>query len=122
MTGKEYQVLAMRTNDDKYTNILNNLINSEGCSDNFDDDIKIGELINATLGLFGEAGELSEYIQKGVFHDFSFDKKQLINGLGDIMWYVAQCCNSLNISLDDVMQSNINKLKERHPDGYTNQY
>lgn len=35
------------------------------------------------------------------------------------MWYVAMCCNALNISLDDVMQGNIEKLKKRYPDGFS---
>jgi len=37
--------------------------------------------------------------------------------LGDIMWYVAQACMGLNISLDEVIQMNIDKLKSRYPGG-----
>ena len=35
------------------------------------------------------------------------------------MWYVAMCCHALNISLDDVMKGNIDKLRKRYPDGFS---
>lgn len=37
--------------------------------------------------------------------------------LGDIMWYVAQACMGLNISLDDIIEMNVDKLKSRYPGG-----
>jgi len=37
--------------------------------------------------------------------------------LGDIMWYVAQACMGLRISLDEVMEMNVEKLVARYPGG-----
>ena len=37
--------------------------------------------------------------------------------LGDIMWYVAQACMGLNISLDEVIEMNVEKLQSRYPGG-----
>ena len=119
MTGKEYQTLAMRTNDGGCSERLNNFINSESCANDFEKDIKVGDLINGVLGLCGETGEVSEHIKKAVFHGHGLNKEQISKELGDVMWYVAMCCHALNISLDDVMKGNIDKLRKRYPDGFS---
>jgi hypothetical protein len=33
------------------------------------------------------------------------------------MWYVAQACMGLNVSLDEVIEMNVDKLKARYPGG-----
>jgi len=33
------------------------------------------------------------------------------------MWYVSQACLSLNVSLEEVIQMNFEKLSARYPDG-----
>ena len=38
--------------------------------------------------------------------------------LGDIMWYMAQACLALGITLDDVIKTNIEKLEKRYPNGF----
>lgn len=119
MTGNEYQKLAMRTNDNGCTERLNNYVNSEGCATDFETDIKVGDLINGVLGLCGESGEVSEHIKKAIFHKHILDKEKIVKELGDVLWYVAMCCHSLNVSLDDVMQGNIDKLKKRYPNGFS---
>ena len=40
--------------------------------------------------------------------------------LGDIMWYVAQACMGLNVSLDDIIEMNVDKLRSRYPGGEFN--
>ena len=37
--------------------------------------------------------------------------------LGDVMWYVAQACMGLNVSLDEIIEMNVDKLKSRYPGG-----
>jgi NTP pyrophosphatase (non-canonical NTP hydrolase) len=37
--------------------------------------------------------------------------------LGDVMWYVAQACIALDVSFDDVIRGNVNKLEKRYPGG-----
>ncbi len=112
MTGNEYQELAMRTNDGGCKKRLINAIDKSTF-------INVAELLNGVLGLSGEAGEATDIVKKAVFHKHPFDVNTLIKELGDVMWYVAMCCNALNISLDDVMKSNIEKLSERYPDGFS---
>jgi len=73
--------------------------------------------IYPTLGLAGEAGEVAEKIKKvirdnkGVISD---EKKQEIKKeLGDVLWYVSQIASEINLSLDEIANSNIEKLYSR---------
>lgn len=111
MTGNEYQQLAMRTNDELNTTRLTNAI--------FDcNTITIAQLINGVLGLTGEAGEVSDLVKKGIFHEKGIDLEHLKKELGDCAWYLAMICDACGFTLDDVMQTNIDKLKARYPKGF----
>ena len=95
MNGSEYQNLAKRT-----------AVYPEGVA-----------IYYLTLGLTGEAGEIANKVKKiirdndsKITDEMSEDLKK---ELGDVMWYIAMLCNELNISLDDVMKYNIDKLASR---------
>ena len=45
------------------------------------------------------------------------NREHLIIELGDVMWYVMQACMALDVSLDEVVEKNVNKLKKRYPGG-----
>ena len=73
------------------------------------------------LGLAGEAGELAEKIKK-IFRDdlgtLSGEKMEEIKKeIGDVMWYVSQLATELGLSLDDIVSSNIAKLRSRQERG-----
>lgn len=89
------------------------------------DDVKITHLLTAALGLTGESGEFADHMKKIVFHGKELSEKRrnaMILELGDIMWYVMQACQGLDVSLEEVIQCNIDKLSERHPDGFKKDY
>lgn len=111
MTNNEYQQLAMRTNDG-----LNRLRLEDAIANQ--DDISVSQLLNGTLGLTGEAGEVSDLIKKGIFHEKGIDLEHLKKELGDCAWYLAMICDACGFTLDDVMQTNIDKLKARYPQGF----
>ena len=69
------------------------------------------------LGTGGEAGEVTDYCKKVLFHDVPLDEKKLIKELGDVIWYVAFACNTLGIKLQDVIDANVEKLRDRYPSG-----
>ena len=98
MEANKYQELAMRT--------LNKDIKKE--------DI----LINASMGLCGESGEVVDLVKKHLFQGHDLDKEKIIKELGDVAWYLAESCVALDISLDEVLEKNIKKLKERFPNGF----
>lgn len=70
------------------------------------------------IGLAGEAGEVADHIKKGVFHQHGIDKDKLVKELGDVLWYVAALCTKLDVSMGDVMNTNVEKLLKRYPNGY----
>ena len=45
-------------------------------------------------------------------------RTHLIKELGDTMWYVAQACIALDVSFDEVIETNIDKLMKRYPAGF----
>lgn len=98
MKPNEYQELAMRT-----------------CSIPYDD--KISMIRHAVFGLASEAGEVCGIFQKE-YQGHKIDTEHVKKELGDCLWMVAEICHALGLSMEDVMETNINKLKERYPDGF----
>jgi len=75
------------------------------------------------MGISGEAGEVLEKWKKIVaYKDGKIsdeDKLELKKELGDVVWYIALLAHSLDLSLEDVMQLNLDKLKDRKARGKT---
>jgi|GEM_PF-610370 len=76
-------------------------------------------LINGVLGLNGEAGEVADLIKKWKFQGHLIPKDDLIEELGDILWYVAITAEAIDVSLGEVAFRNIEKLKKRFPNGFS---
>ena len=73
--------------------------------------------IYPTLGLVGESGEVAEKIKK-VLRDkngnFDYESKTAIKKeLGDVLWYLANLCNELDFTLNEVAEENLEKLNNR---------
>lgn len=69
------------------------------------------------LGIAGEAGDVASCIKKEIFHENKKVRGGIREGLGDVMWYVSMICNFYGWSLDEIMDENLAKLKERYDDG-----
>ena len=83
-------------------------------------DADVPRLMTAAFGISAEAGEFTEVIKKIIFQGKPVNEENLFHlkrELGDIMWYVAQACIGLNISLDEVIEMNVEKLMARYPGG-----
>lgn len=78
-------------------------------------------LLNYTLGLVGEAGELVEIIKKHVFHGHELDIEKVIEEAGDVLFYLSAICTTLSIDLNDVALGNIIKLIKRYPEGFSSE-
>jgi NTP pyrophosphatase (non-canonical NTP hydrolase) len=77
-------------------------------------------LLTAAVGMSAEAGEFTEVVKKIIFQGKPVNEDNMFHlkrELGDIMWYVAQACMGLNVSLDEVIEMNVDKLKARYPGG-----
>jgi len=78
-------------------------------------------LITAALGLSAEAGEFGDLVKKCLFQGKELNKENrelMIKELGDVMWYLAQGCMALGVTIDEVLWANIDKLEKRYPNGF----
>ena len=98
MTINEYQQLAMTT--------LNPALS------------KRDTLINSVMGLCGESGEAIDIVKKWLAQGHDLDKEHLAKELGDIAWYLAEAATAMDLSLEDILRANIEKLKKRYPEGF----
>lgn len=126
MEAKEYQNLAMRTNDGKGTERLEKWIGEETGAEYkgdvmIENEIDTGGLLNGCLGLSGEAGELNDIVKKWIFHKKPLDREHMKKEIGDVCWYIADICHSMGFDLGEIFQMNIDKLKARYPEGFSEQ-
>lgn len=99
MTFDDYQALAMRTSR----------------NDISPDD----HLFNGCLGLAGEAGECCDLLKKCFYQDGREIRSRMREELGDVLWYVVEAAKGLGLSLEEIAQLNIEKLRKRYPDGFS---
>lgn len=74
-------------------------------------------LVYPTMGLVNEAGEVAGKVKK-IFRDKGGeigeeDRQALKKELGDVLWYLAQICTELDLSLQEVAEANLTKLFSR---------
>jgi len=84
------------------------------------DDADIPRLLTAALGLSAEAGEFTEVVKKIILQGKPYNEDNIFHmkrELGDICWYLAQACMALDTTFDEVIEMNVDKLKERYPGG-----
>lgn len=80
----------------------------------------VTQLMTAAFGLTAEAGEFTEIVKKIFLQGKPYTEENVFHmkrEIGDIMWYVAQACMALDISIDDVIKMNFEKLSARYPEG-----
>ena len=99
MTINEYQALAMTTLNPELS--------------------KKDVLINGVMGLCGESGEAIDIVKKHLHQGHELDREKLIKELGDIAWYLAETAAALDVSLEEVLERNIEKLRSRYPEGFS---
>ena len=75
-------------------------------------------LINGVMGLCGESGEAIDIVKKHLAQGHPLDREGLIKELGDVAWYLAETAYALDVSLEEVFQQNIDKLKARYAEGF----
>ena len=80
--------------------------------------ISTDKIQNALLGLPGEVGELCDHFKKHKFQGHAFDRDHMIEEAGDVLWYLSELADGLDISLEDIAIRNIEKLARRYPDGF----
>lgn len=74
-------------------------------------------IIYPTLGLTGEAGEVSDKVKKVIRDNnsvFTEDrKKEIAKEVGDVLWYIATLSHDIGYKLEDIAKMNYYKLHSR---------
>ena len=76
------------------------------------------QLRNAVYGLNGESGEVIDILKKHEFQGHELNVPKLVDELGDVAWYLALACTAMGITMNDVFQRNIDRLRKRYPEGF----
>jgi NTP pyrophosphatase (non-canonical NTP hydrolase) len=74
-------------------------------------------LWHMATGISGEAGELLDAIKKAAIYNKSLDMENVIEELGDLEFYMEGLRKTLNISRNQCLEANMEKLYKRYP-GY----
>ena len=72
---------------------------------------------HALFGLCSEVGEIHSIYQKA-YQGHPVDREKVKKEIGDVLWMIAELCDSLYMRMGDVAQANIDKLRARYPEGF----
>lgn len=87
--------------------------------------VKLTHLLTFALGASAEMGEAIEIIKKCLLQGKPFNedaKIHLTKEMGDVLYYIGQFCIAMDISFEDIMQINYEKLSARYPEGVFSVY
>lgn len=99
ITANDYQRAAMRTDNKNQT--------------------EEERMLDALFGLCGEAGEVMDAYKKYRFQGHESYRDEMIIESSDCLWYLAKLADVLGVTLGEVMERNIEKLKQRYPAGFS---
>lgn len=71
------------------------------------------DFIRIVLGICGESGEIAEKIKKHYRDGNTNIREDIKKELGDLLYYITQCANYLQLNLEEVAKSNLSKLESR---------
>lgn len=79
-------------------------------------------LLHMAVGVSGEAGELLDAIKKHCIYQKQINLENVIEEAGDIIFYLTGLLNELDVSLEDCINANKDKLSRRYASGsYSNE-
>lgn len=70
-------------------------------------------LVENTLGLVGEAGEVAEKIKKLIRDSSRFSEEEIAKELGDVLFYTVALSNIYGYTLQELIDLNRDKLEGR---------
>ena len=80
----------------------------------------VSRLMTAAFGMSAEAGEFTEVVKKIFLQGKPYTEENVFHmkrELGDLCWYLAQACMALDITFEEVLEMNYEKLSARYPEG-----
>lgn len=106
VTSDNYVKLACRTEAPIDDSVSKRIVNK-------------ARLLHAAEGMCTESGEFIDMLKKHIYYGKKFDSVNAIEEIGDLLWYIAIACDELDVSIQQIMQINIDKLLARYPDKFS---
>jgi NTP pyrophosphatase (non-canonical NTP hydrolase) len=78
-------------------------------------------LMDAAAGLSEEAGEVLGLVRKHLYMRHALDRARVTRELGDALWCLTTVASCLTLSLDEIAVANVEKLRQRYPEGYSDE-
>ena len=78
-------------------------------------------LLHAAEGICTEAGEFMDQLKKHIFYGAELDVVNIVEELGDLLWYVGLALDETGCSMNELLQKNIEKLAARYPEKFKEQ-
>lgn len=79
----------------------------------------LSDELHMVMGISTEAGELLDAYKKHFAYGKELDVVNVGEEIADIMWYVSNLCRIKGINLEEMLQRNIDKLKARYPNKFS---
>jgi NTP pyrophosphatase (non-canonical NTP hydrolase) len=78
-------------------------------------------LLHMAVGVSGEAGELLDAVKKHCVYQKPIDLNHVKEEAGDILFYLTGLLNDIDVSIEDCIKANMDKLSKRYASGkYSN--
>jgi len=74
-------------------------------------------ILHGVCGIANESGEIMEAVKKYLFYGKPLDNTNLVEELGDLLWYIGITIDALGSSFEEVMEKNVKKLRARYKKG-----
>ena len=120
MTDEEYIRLAMRTECEQHRSVARmahlSFVQTEEYTRSQLEAIRLN---HAVLGMTGEVGELAGAIEKWIYYGQPRNDTNILEEVGDILWYLAMCLDAAGFTFEQAKKANIAKLQARYPDTYS---
>lgn len=108
LTIAEYLVLRRRTSPNNDQNKLASL--------RMEDFV---QLIHGSFGITTESGELTDALKRAIFYGKELDKVNVAEEIGDLLWYIGEIVDALQLDMGAILARNIEKLRIRYPEKFT---
>ena len=78
------------------------------------------QLLHSVIGIASEAGELLDILKKQFVYNIPADREHVVEELGDVLHYMMYLLIRFDCTIEELMLSNVAKLRQRYPDGFSN--
>ena len=116
MQANEYQTLALIT---EFTPDFVRLKDKDGNDRSPEHNMMVARLIHAALGLMSEVGEIADALKKHIIYQRELDAINMLEESGDVKWYDALLLTAVKKTMQESMEKNILKLRQRFGDKFT---